>query len=161
MIGFLLAVFKFKTSSSKCYAQQQSQRIKQNRKIKKKKRIFWRMSQKIYVIFPIYALQQQQKDPRYCERGATMLCIHSIGDSCYCLVAKTCLTLFDRMDCSLPGSPVHGNSQARRLEWVAISFSRGSSQPRDRICISCMAGEFFTTEPPGKTSGTVTYLLIP
>ena len=45
---------------------------------------------------------------------------------------------------------VHAISQARILEWVAISLSRGSSQLRDRTCISCMAGRFFTTEPPGK-----------
>ena len=44
---------------------------------------------------------------------------------------------------------VHGISQARILEWVAISFSRGSSQPRDRTHVSCTAGRFFTTEPPG------------
>ena len=48
---------------------------------------------------------------------------------CY-LVAKLCLPLCDPMDCSLPGSSVHGISQAKILEWVAISFSRGSSQPR-------------------------------
>ena len=47
-----------------------------------------------------------------------------------CLVAKSCLTLFDPMDCSPPGSSVHGISQARILEWVAISFSR-SSQSSD------------------------------
>ena len=41
------------------------------------------------------------------------------------------------MDCSLPGSSVHGISQARILEWVAVSYSRGSSWPRDRTCISC------------------------
>ena len=46
-------------------------------------------------------------------------------------VAQSCLTLCDPMDCSLPGSSVHGILQARILEWVAISFSRGSSQPRD------------------------------
>ena len=46
------------------------------------------------------------------------------------------------MDCSLPGSFVHGISQARTLEWVAISFSRGSSQPRDQIHVS-IAGGFF------------------
>ena len=45
--------------------------------------------------------------------------------------AQLCLTLCDPMDCSLPGSSVHGISQARILEWVAISSSRGSSQPRD------------------------------
>ena len=48
---------------------------------------------------------------------------------CCCLVAKFCLTLCDHMDCSLPGSSVRGVSQARILDWVAISFSRGSSDP--------------------------------
>ena len=47
--------------------------------------------------------------------------------TCCCLVAKLCLTLCDLMDCSPPGSSVHGISQARILEWVGISFSRGSS----------------------------------
>ena len=59
----------------------------------------------------------------------------------------------DSMDCGPPGSCVHGISQARILEWVAISFSTGSSQPRDQThvsCVSCSAGRFFTTEPPGK-----------
>ena len=59
-------------------------------------------------------------------------------------------TICDSMDCSLSGSSVHGISQARILEWVAISFSRESSQPRDQTHISCIAGGFFTTEPPGK-----------
>ena len=49
-----------------------------------------------------------------------------------------------------PGSSVHGIFQARTLEWVAISFSRGSSWPRDWTHVSCIAGGFFTTEPPGK-----------
>ena len=50
-------------------------------------------------------------------------------------------------DCSLPGSTVHGTSKARILEWIAISFFRGSSQPRDRTwlsCVSCIAGGLFT-----------------
>ena len=46
-------------------------------------------------------------------------------------VARSCLTLWDPMDHSLPGSSIHGIFQARVLEWAAISFSRGSSQPRD------------------------------
>ena len=46
-------------------------------------------------------------------------------------VAQSCPALCDLMDCSLPGSSVHGVLQARALEWVAIPFSRGSSQPRD------------------------------
>ena len=54
------------------------------------------------------------------------------------------------MDYNLPGSTVHEISQARILEWTAIFFSRGSSQPTDGICISRIAGRLFTTEPPGK-----------
>ena len=55
------------------------------------------------------------------------------------------------MDCRPPGSSVHGISQARILDWVAISFCRGSSWPRDWTYISCVAGRFFTTASlPGK-----------
>ena len=54
------------------------------------------------------------------------------------------------MDYSPPGSFVYGILQARVLECVAISFSRGSSRPRDQTWVSCTAGGFFTTEPPGK-----------
>jgi len=46
-------------------------------------------------------------------------------------VAQSCPTLFDPMDCSLPGSSVHGILQPRILEWAALPFSRGSSQPWD------------------------------
>ena len=60
------------------------------------------------------------------------------------LVAQSYLTLCDPMDSSLPASSVHGILQARILEWAAISFSRGSSQPRERTLVSCMAGTFFT-----------------
>ena len=67
-----------------------------------------------------------------------------------CLVTKSYPTLCNPMDCSPPGSSVHEISQARILERVAISFSRGSSQPRNRTHISCLAGRFFTTEPPGR-----------
>ena len=55
-------------------------------------------------------------------------------------VAQLCLTLCDPMDCSLPGSSVHEIFQARILEWVAISFSRGSSQPGDRTWVSHIVG---------------------
>ena len=54
------------------------------------------------------------------------------------------------MDCSPSGSSVHGISQKRILEWVASPFSRGPSWPRDRTSVSCIAGRFFTIEPPGK-----------
>ena len=50
----------------------------------------------------------------------------------------------DPVDCSPPGSSVHGILQARILEWVAISFSRGSSQPRNRTWVSCISGRWFT-----------------
>ena len=62
-------------------------------------------------------------------------------------VAKSCLSLFGPVDCSPAGFFVYGIYQARILEWVAISFSRGSSQPRDWTHISCTAGGFFTNEP--------------
>ena len=62
-------------------------------------------------------------------------------------------TLCDPMDSNLPGSSVHGIILARILDWGAMPSSKGSSQPRDRTCISCgscIAGGFFTAEPPGK-----------
>ena len=58
-------------------------------------------------------------------------------------VTQSCPTLCDPMDCSPPGSSVHGILQARILEWVAISFSRGPSQPRDQTQVSRIAGRRF------------------
>ena len=64
---------------------------------------------------------------------------------CVCvLIAQSYPILCDPMDCSLPGSSVHGILQARILESVAILFSKGSSQPRDWTQVSCIAGRFFT-----------------
>ena len=60
------------------------------------------------------------------------------------LVAQSCPTLCDPMDCSSSGCSVHGILQARILERVAIPLPRGFSQPRDRTQVSCMAGRFFT-----------------
>ena len=60
------------------------------------------------------------------------------------LISQSCPTLCDPMDCNPPGSSVHGISQAIILEWIAISFSRGSSQPRDQTQVSCIAGRFFS-----------------
>ena len=65
--------------------------------------------------------------------GAHVLDI--IGYVCACS-HQSCMTLCDPMDCSLPGSSVHGILQVGRLGWVAISFSRGSSQHRERTLIS-------------------------
>ena len=78
-----------------------------------------------------------------------------------CFVAQSCLTLGDSMDCSSPGSSVHGIFKARILEWVTISFSRGSSRPRDRTCVSCVSctgRRFFTAVPK---SGTSSLILVP
>ena len=70
---------------------------------------------------------------------------------CYCcLVAKSCQTLCDPVDCSLPGSSVHEIPQIRTLEWVAISFSTGSSWPRGWNCVSYIGRQILSTEPPGK-----------
>ena len=74
---------------------------------------------------------------------------------------QSCPTLCDPMDCSLPGSFVHGILQARILEWVAMPSSRGSFWPRDwtcSSCASCIAGGFLTAEPPGKPSKPWGYL---
>ena len=67
-------------------------------------------------------------------------------------VVQSCPTVCDPMDCSLPGSSVRGIFQARVLEWVAISFSRGSSWPRDRTWVSCIAHRRFTIRATGKPS---------
>ena len=59
-------------------------------------------------------------------------------------VAHSCPTLCNAMDCSPPGSSVHGILSGSILEWVAIPFSRGSAWHRDRTRVSCIAGRFFT-----------------
>jgi len=59
-------------------------------------------------------------------------------------VPQSCPTLCNPMDWSPPGSSVHGILQARILEWVAVPFSRGSSQPMDGTQVSRIAGRFFT-----------------
>ena len=72
-------------------------------------------------------------------RSAPLLvCVH------VCSVALSCPTLCDPMDYSPPGSSVHGIFQARTLEWIAVSFSRGSSSPRNGTQVSCTADRLFT-----------------
>ena len=70
------------------------------------------------------------------------------------LVAQLCLILCDPMHCRPPGSPLHGLFQVRILEWVAIPFFRGSSQPKDQTQVSCIAGRFFTSRVMRKTTNT-------
>ena len=64
-------------------------------------------------------------------------------------VAQSCPTLCEPMGCSPPCSSIHGIFQARVLEWVAISFSRGSSRPRDRTWVSCIGGRCFSLSHQG------------
>ena len=71
--------------------------------------------------------------------------LHTLSGLPLCvLVTQSCSTLCDSMDCSPWGSSVHGILQARIMEWVAISFSRGSPWPRDWIQVSGIASRFFT-----------------
>ena len=77
-----------------------------------------------------------------------MLCAKSL---------QSCLTLRDPMDCSPPGSSIHGILQTKILEWVAMPSSRGSSRPRNQTRVSCsssVADRFFTNELPGKPRET-------
>ena len=66
------------------------------------------------------------------------------------LVAQSCPTLCDPMDCSPPGSSIHGIFQARKPEWVAISFSRGSSRPRDQTRVSRIASRLYSLSHQGR-----------
>ena len=72
------------------------------------------------------------------------------GKDCCCLAFKSCLILCDLTDYSLPGGSVHMISQARTLEWVAISFFRDLPDSGIEPVSPELAGRFFTTEPPGK-----------
>ena len=70
------------------------------------------------------------------------------------LVAQSCLTLCDPTDYRPPGSSVHEILQARKLEWVAFPFSRGSSQPRGQTQVSSIAGRSLPVEPHRKPKNT-------
>ena len=82
------------------------------------------------------------------------LCREAEPGVCMCvLVAQLCLTLCNSMDCSPPGSSVHGILLARILEWAATSSSRGSSQPRNQTCVSYTGRQIpyhYHSLPPGK-----------
>ena len=71
--------------------------------------------------------------------------LSSLFSCCVCLLGQSCSILCDPRDCSLPGSSFHGILQARILEWVAMPFSRGSSQPRDQTQVFCIASGFFAS----------------
>ena len=77
-----------------------------------------------------------------------------------CEVAQSCPTLCDPMGCSLSGSSVHGIFQARVLEWIAISFSRGSSRLRNRTQVSRIGGRRFTIWATREAWGHLQKILI-
>ena len=80
----------------------------------------------------------------------THTCVCVCACVCVCICVYVSLTLCDPMDCTPPGSSVHGILQARILEWVVMPSSRGSSWRRDGTRISCIAGRFSTVcEAPG------------
>ena len=90
--------------------------------------------------------------PHSCDHSCVYVCV------CVCvLVAQLYPTLCDPLGYNLPGSSVHGILQARILEWVAISFSRGSSQPRDQTRVSCITGIFFTSWTSREAQGMPNY----
>ena len=100
----------------------------------------WREDQKKYSYSLKWGKRTGKKVIKKFKRGLIQLSKYLwIAFCCFCLVAKSCSTLCDPMDSSLTGSSVHGISQIRILEWVAISFSRGSSQLRDQTCIFCIS----------------------
>ena len=78
----------------------------------------------------------------------------SSREGCGCLVVKLCLTLCDPMDCSPPGSYVHGISQARILEWLPFLSPGDLSNPGIKPVSRALAEGFFTTEPSGKPTST-------
>ena len=102
---------------------------------------FWRLWQEKPSALVSFLFLEADSAVDACAPGA---CVHT-GSA-----AQLCPSLGYPVDCSPPGTSVHGVSQARMLERVAIAFSRRSSRPRAGTCISCFAGRLFPTEPPGK-----------
>ena len=123
---------------------------------------WWTMSKQVMFeltqVFSLRTAQENYKSKYVAYVGKSELFCSKVTS----FPLKPChVQLFcEPMDCSPPSSSVHEISQARILEWVDISFSRGSSWPRDRNCVSCIAGKFFTTEPLGKPKWAIFFFLI-
>ena len=110
----------------------------------------WAVKQNLHFVFPCCSHFMCQ-GPRFSQTGPSFRhnCSRSAEhlkffETCCCSITKSCPTLCDPMDCSLLGSSLQGILQARILEWVAISFSRGSSWPGDQTHVSCIVGGCFT-----------------
>ena len=108
----------------------------------------------------VCALRDSGRLPRRC------VCVYACVHACMCArtcVCALCPTLYHPMDCSSPGSSLHGILQAGIVGWVAMPFSRGTFPTQgSNSCLlpasPALAGGFFTTEPPGKTP--ISYTLI-
>ena len=84
------------------------------------------------------------------RRTETKICVVCLAHVCVRLVDQSCLILCNPVDCSPPGSSLHGILQARILEWVAIPFSRGSSWRRGQTCASCIGRQILSHWANGK-----------
>ena len=82
-------------------------------------------------------------EPIFLKDIIVCVCLRTHARMCV-IVTQLYPTLCHPMDCSPPGSSVHGILQARILEWIVIPFSRGSSQSKDQTLVSCIAGRLFT-----------------
>ena len=106
---------------------------------------FWPQSKNKSLFQKLYVKSQVLLWVCVCVCVCVYVCVYVCVSACS--ATQSCLTLCDPMDCSLPGSSIHGILQARILEWGAISYSRGSSQSRDWThvsCILCIGSRFLT-----------------
>ena len=85
------------------------------------------------------------------DRGYWKVTVSGVAES-ESEAAQSCPTLCDPMDCSLPGSSGHGILQARVLEWIAVSFSRGLPDPGMEPRSPALQADALPSEPPGKQS---------
>ena len=96
-----------------------------------------------WVLIPLHSPLMPLWHPRLISLERAGFYVGTLGGPC--MLSRVWL-LATPMDCSLPISSLHGIFQARTLDWVAISSSRGSSQSRDQTCVSCIVGGIFTAE---------------
>ena len=101
----------------------------------------------VFLSFTVLGTQCVFCQSEMCIFGGREVSLWSLGNfflsACFCLVTQMCPTLCDPADCSPPGSSVNGIFHARTPQWVVISFSRGSSSPRDQTHISCIGRQIF------------------
>ena len=106
----------------------------------------WKYPRKLFHQFPwrTSASFSNLNSLRACQMSTVTVAQDLISADWLVSITQSCPTLCNPMNCSLPGSSLHGILQARVLEWVAISFSRGSSWLRDQTQVSRTTGRLFT-----------------